>query len=367
MFFAIITLITALSMAITAAWFAIAGIMAIFAGMPIYALIMGIVVEAGKVVGVTWVYRNWLEKTKLKLIMIPLVIIAMLLTSMGIFGLLSKAHLEQTAPVLNNSAKIERLDQRITREHTEIADATLIIAQLDETIQVLVDAKIISHPTRGSRVVRINQQPQRDQLKEIIDNSFDSIDEYEDEKLTLNQQLNELELEVGPIKYLAALVYEDPQNRLDEAVRTVIIAFIFVFDPMAILLLMAANFSFMQLGRKSFFASDEPDDTTDPGGGLINLIDVESDEPVVVKKIVDPVQTKADNLDRAWLKEFPAKDKDVDGKTLVKAIKRLRNRDRTRDEEDLLKRLRKLATARNIPWDVAKRASVSTRNSLLQN
>ena len=153
MFFAIVTLVTALSMAAVAAWFAIAGIMAIFAGMPIFALIMGVVVEAGKVVGVTWVYRNWLEKTKLKLIMIPLIIVAMLLTSMGIFGLLSKAHIEQTAPVTNNSAKIERLDLRIGRERAEIADAELIIAQLDETIQVLVDAKKISHPIEGSRVV----------------------------------------------------------------------------------------------------------------------------------------------------------------------------------------------------------------------
>ena len=76
--------------------------------------------------------------------MIPFVIVMMLLTSMGIFGLLSKAHLEQTAPVTNNSAKIERLDQRITRERTEIADAETEINQLDETLQVLIVANIIS-------------------------------------------------------------------------------------------------------------------------------------------------------------------------------------------------------------------------------
>ncbi len=262
MFFAITTLITALAMATIAAWFAIAGIMAIFAGMPMFAMIMGIVVEAGKIVGVTWIYRNWLEKTKLKFVMIPVVVVAMLLTSMGIFGLLSKAHLEQTAPVSSNAAKIERLDQRIARENSEIADAELIIEQLDDTIRVLVDARKISHPTEGSRVVRINQQPQRDQLKQIIDNSFDSIDGYEDAKLALNQELNELELEVGPVKYLAALIYEEPGNNIDEAVRIVIIAFIFVFDPMAILLLMAANFSIMQVRGHGVFPVD-PDDSDD--------------------------------------------------------------------------------------------------------
>ena len=219
--------------------------MAIFAGLPIYAMIMGIAIEGGKVVGVTWIYRHWAEKTKLKFVMIPFVIIMMLLTSMGIFGLLSKAHLEQTAPVTNNTAQIERLDQRIARERTEIADAELIIDQLDATVQVLVDARKISHPTEGSRVVRINQQPQRDQLKAIIDSSFDAIDGYEDTKLSLNQELNELELEVGPVKYIAAIIYEEPESQIDEAVRIVIIAFIFVFDPMAILLLMAGNYTLM--------------------------------------------------------------------------------------------------------------------------
>lgn len=240
-----ITLLTGLSLSIVAAVFAIVGIMSIFAGLPIYAMIMGIVIEAGKIVGVTWIYRHWAEKTKLKFAMIPVVIVAMLLTSMGIFGLLSRAHLEQTAPVSNNTAKIERLDQRIARERTEIADAENIIGQLDQTIQVLVDVKKISHLIEGSRVVRIKQQPQRDQLKKIINESMDSIDEYEDEKLSLNQELNDLELEVGPVKYIAAIIYEESENRLDEAVRIVIIAFIFVFDPMAILLLMAGNYTLM--------------------------------------------------------------------------------------------------------------------------
>jgi hypothetical protein len=234
---------------VVAAVFAIFGIVALFAGLPIFAAIMGIVIELGKVVGVVWVYRNWDEKTKLKFVMIPFVLMMMVLTSGGIFGLLSKAHLEQTAPVTNNTAKIERLDQRITRERTEIADAELIIDQLDDTVRVLVDARKISHPTEGSKIVRINQQPQRDQLKGIINESMDSIDGYEDEKLVLNQELNELELELGPVKYIAAIIYEEPADQIDEAVRMVIMAFIFVFDPMAILLLMAGNYTLM--GRVS--------------------------------------------------------------------------------------------------------------------
>ena len=95
MFSAILTLITALAMAVTAAAFAIFGIMAVFAGAPIAALIMGCVIELGNIVGVSWVYRHWKERTSIKFFMLPAVLVAMLLTSMGIFGFLSKAHLEQ--------------------------------------------------------------------------------------------------------------------------------------------------------------------------------------------------------------------------------------------------------------------------------
>ncbi len=296
--FGIITLLTGLALSIVAAWFAIEGIMAIFAGLPMYAMIMGIVVEAGKIVGITWIYRHWSEKTKLKFVMIPVVVVAMLLTSMGIFGLLSKAHLEQTAPVSNNTSQIERLDLRIAREESEIADAELIIAQLDETIQVLVDVKKISHPTEGSRVVRINQQPQRDQLKGIIDSSMDSIDEYEDEKLTLNQELNQLELEVGPVKYLAAIIYEEPQNNLDEAVRIVIIAFIFVFDPMAILLLMAGNYTLMgRIGANPVVKRDDLEDT--PGKELIDLIEDESGGNVTAEELQAILSVDPDVIEKA--------------------------------------------------------------------
>ncbi len=296
--FGIITLLTGLALSIVAAWFAIEGIMAIFAGLPIYAMIMGIVVEAGKIVGITWIYRHWTEKTSLKFVMIPVVVVAMLLTSMGIFGLLSKAHLEQTAPVSNNTSQIERLDLRIVREQTEIADAELIIAQLDDTIRVLVDARKISHPTEGSRVVRINQQPQRDQLKQIIDSSMDSIDEYEDTKLTLNQELNQLELEVGPVKYLAAIIYEEPESQLDEAVRIVIIAFIFVFDPMAILLLMAGNYTLMgRIGAKPVVKENDPEDT--PGRELIDLIEDESGEKITAEELQAILSVDPDVVEKA--------------------------------------------------------------------
>ena len=267
--FGYLTLFSALSLATTAAWFAIAGIMAIFSGNPYPALVMGAVIELGKVVGVSWVYRNWDTKTSLKYPLLVGVFVAMLLTSMGIFGFLSKAHIEQNAEVGDNTLQIERLDSRISREQdkigreqTKIDNAEAVIAQLDETIATLIEFDKISDPENGARAVRERQKPERDELSAIIDEAQDNIDKYEDDiaefqdsRLVLGQELQALELEVGPVKYIAELVYENPETSLEDAVRLVIIMFIFVFDPMAILLLMAANHTLMR--HQHLFDDDE--------------------------------------------------------------------------------------------------------------
>lgn len=259
MFFAVLTLFTALAMAGTAATFAIMGIMAIFAGLPYHALIMGIVIELGKIVGVSWLYRNWASPTKIKFAMLPLVLVAMLLTSMGIFGLLSKAHLEQTASVSNNTTVIERLDQQIGRAELDIDRAESALSQLDASIDEYIERGFV---TRGLEA-RQGQQTERDSLQQIITENQEKINQLEDQRLELRQQLQVVELEVGPIKYIAELVYGPGEDRLEEAVRWVIIAFIFVFDPMAILLLMAANFTLMQRGIH-LEAKYQPEDTSAP-------------------------------------------------------------------------------------------------------
>jgi hypothetical protein len=255
MFLGIITLITALLMASTAAWFAIVGIMAIFAGAPIAALIMGAVIELGKVVGVSWLYRNWKEKTSLKGGVI-LVGVAMLLTSMGIFGFLSKAHLEQTVPAGANVAQIERIELRVEREKKRIEDAQKVTEQLDGTVQALIDSKRIRGDS-GAKAVRESQQVQRDELSRVINDAEDQIANLEDQKMVLTSEKQKLALEIGPVKYIAGFFYDDVESNMDVVVRWVILAFIFVFDPMAIWLLMAANYTF--LNRKKKVVDQTPD------------------------------------------------------------------------------------------------------------
>jgi multisubunit Na+/H+ antiporter MnhG subunit len=282
MFLAIITLLTALSMATVAAVFAIYGIIAIFAGMPQFALIMGAVVELGKVVGISWLYRNWNEPTKIKYAMTPLVLVAMMLTSMGIFGLLSKAHLEQTSPVANNEIQIERLDQQIFREQRAITDSETVIAQLDQTVQTLINFDRI-RGADGALAVRESQAEQRELLRQAVTTAQTEMDRLEDQKLELTQQLKAIELEVGPVKYLAELVYGDGADRTEEAVRWVIIAFIFVFDPMAILLLMAANYTLASRKKDKEATKELPKET---------LISETINESTPHTSVIEPTQTE---------------------------------------------------------------------------
>ena len=273
--FGYLTLFSALSLATTAAWFAIAGIMAIFSGNPYPALVMGAVIELGKVVGVSWVYRNWDTKTKLKYPLLIGVIVAMLLTSMGIFGFLSKAHIEQNAEVGDNTLQIERLDSRIgreqdkiSREQTKIDNAEAVIAQLDETIATLIEFDKISDPENGARAVRERQKPERDELSAIITEAQNNIDSYEDriaefqdERLVLGQELQALELEVGPVKYIAEIIYTDAENNLEDAVRIVIIMFIFDFSCQFIQPTLHNKFS---LRRHQHLFDDEETEPTPP-------------------------------------------------------------------------------------------------------
>ena len=246
----VITLIGALAMAGVAAWFAIVGIVAFFSGLPLAAMIMGIVIEIGKLLGISWVYRNWDNPTKLKYVALPFIFMMMVLTSAGIFGFLSKAHLEQNVTISQTQFQSDLLDQRINSQTRKINDTNIKIQQLNSIIDTLVEFDKISGPN-GARKVLENQQESRSYYTSIIEESQEIIDKLRDEKIIVDQSLNEKQIKLGPIKYVAALIYDDPEEKIEEASRVLIMLFIFVFDPMAILLLMMANYSLMNKQKKN--------------------------------------------------------------------------------------------------------------------
>lgn len=247
MIFAILTLLSALSLAATAGWFSIVGFMAIYAGAPIPALIMGAVTEAAKLVTVSWIYRNWeYSDWKLKLPLIYFTIALMTATSIGVFGFLSKAHLEQGSGTIDNSAKIEQLNYQINREKSLIADNEKVIGQLDATVNSFLG----KDRTDRSLTVRKSQAPQRKQLRDENDAAQKRIDTLSAEKFTLESEVRKMQLEVGPIRYIAELFYgveENATKNIEAAVRIFTLLIVSTLDPLAVILLIAANHTLMRL------------------------------------------------------------------------------------------------------------------------
>ena len=244
MFLGLITLIVGLAISGVAAWFSVVGLMAIFAAATLPIAIMGGVLEVGKLLTASWLYQNWTTAPKtLKSYLVGSVIVLMLITSMGIFGFLSKAHIDQTILGDDNILKIELLNTQIERHQRRVNDAEKVIAQLDASIETLIEYDRIRGP-EGAIAMREGQRVERKSLTGIVFEASDRINDIRTKRKDLSKEKLKYEADVGPIKYIAELFVKNSKEILDDAVRWVIISIIFVFDPLAILLIVAANISF---------------------------------------------------------------------------------------------------------------------------
>ena len=238
---ALLTLLTALAISAVAAYYSIIGLIAIFSAAAIPIAVMGVVLETGKLVTASWLYQNWKRVPKLlKTYLISAVVVLMFITSMGIFGFLSKAHIEQTTVNSDNTLQIELIDSKIKRERDAIKRAENTLLQLDSALEKYVELGAV---TKGLNA-RKEQETERNELNATIDESTTTIAELTQKKSELNADRIAIEAEVGPIKYIAELIYgESSSGVLEDAVRGVILVIVFVFDPLAVLLLVAANMS----------------------------------------------------------------------------------------------------------------------------
>ena len=245
----ILTFITSLAIAAVAAWYSIIGLTTIFSAAVIPIIIMGVVLEIGKLVAAAWVYQNWKETNiLLKSYLVSAIVVLMLITSMGIYGFLSKSHIDAGINTTEISVKLERLDNRIDSEQRQIDRAEKTLKQLDDRLEKMNEGWFI---TRGIQQ-REKEQEERQQLNNIIKKSESEIDKLLDKKSEYQLEVKNFEVEVGPIKYIAALVYGDEaKNYLDNTVRYVILLLIFVFDPLAVLLLISANMSYRRYLEKN--------------------------------------------------------------------------------------------------------------------
>jgi len=259
MWFNYLVLLTALTISGVAAYYSIIGLTAIFAAAFWPIVIMGSVLEAGKLVTSVWLKKYWDQANwQLKTYLTSAVIILMLVTSMGIFGFLSKAHMDQGVPTGDITAQVNLFDEKIKTQRDNIESNRKALAQMDATVDQTIGRSTTEQGAANAANLRRSQQRERGALQNEIAVAQKAIAKLNEERAPIASQLRKVEAEVGPIKYIAALVYGDnpDQNLLEKAVRWVIIILVLVFDPLAIALILAANSSMRWVNEKP-----KPDDS----------------------------------------------------------------------------------------------------------
>ena len=246
MLLALITLICAISISVVAAGYSIIGLATLFAGAKVAIIAMGTVLEVGKLVAASWLYRNWnsnLLPRSIKWYLTTSVLVLVFVTSMGIFGFLSKSHLDQVRHTTNYLVQASLIDKQIIQQEIIITRNEKVLNQLDEVMDVYIKRENVSRGLKERR----KQKEEREFLNTEIRVAMETIAALTLEKSNIELEQLKVEADVGPLKYIAELIYGDKAvEYFDKAVRIIIIVLIFVFDPLAVLLLIAANISFKQ-------------------------------------------------------------------------------------------------------------------------
>lgn len=235
---------TAMALSSVAEYYSIMGLTAIFSGAVSSIIVMGVTLGVAKVVLTSWLYRNWKETPRLlKSYFVVAIFILMSLTSMGIFGYLSKAHLDQGIVSGDAVAQVAILDEKINLEKENINAARKTLSQLDSQVEAALSRSTDAAGATNSSSIRRSQSKERGRLVDEISASQRTIAKLNEERAPKASELRKVEAEVGPIKYIAALIYDDSasQDTLEKAVRAIILLIVTVFDPLAVLMFVAYN------------------------------------------------------------------------------------------------------------------------------
>ena len=291
MIFGFSILATAILLSCVAAYYSVAGLTAIFSAATIPVIIMGGSLELGKIVATVWLHNNWKRAGFLfKAYLVPAVAFLMLLTSMGIFGYLSKAHSDQSLVSGDAVAKVAIYDEKIKISRENIESDRRALKQLDEAVDQVMGRSADEKGADKAVAIRRSQGKERARLIADIETEQKKITSLNEERAPLAAEFRKVESEVGPIKYIAALVYGDnpDSNVLERAVRLVIIMIVLVFDPLALTLILAANkqFEWARQGTGGF-VHDEP--KYEPDDGPITEDQIEQIKASVPEPPDDPI------------------------------------------------------------------------------
>jgi len=240
----ILMFVVALCLSTIAAYYSIVGLTAIFAAAVVPIIVMGSILEIAKLTVTVWLHDNWVRcKWLMKSYLSVAVIILMLITSMGIFGFLSKAHMDQSLVSGDVQAKIAIYDEKIRISKENIDANRRALKQMDEAVDQIMGRSTTETGAERSVQIRRQQGPERKRLIAEIEAEQKKISTLNEERAPIAAEVRKVEAEVGPIKYIAALIYDEAQDTstLERAVRWVIILLVVVFDPLAVMMLLAAS------------------------------------------------------------------------------------------------------------------------------
>jgi uncharacterized phage infection (PIP) family protein YhgE len=237
--------VCAMALSATAAYYSIVGLAMIFSGAYVAVIIMAAILEVSKLVITSWLYQKWNEaSTWLRSYLTASVVVLMMITSLGIFGFLSKAHVDQGLQNGEVTLRIEQLDRQIGSINELVTRYRTQLEQLDRSINIQLDRNLAAQ----ALAARNRQTAERDQIRQKLDTEQSRIVDLQQQRSQLQQQMNVLDSKIGPIRYVAELFVSDGHVNTEDTVRWMIIVLVLVFDPLAVLMLIAAN---MSLGRST--------------------------------------------------------------------------------------------------------------------
>jgi len=243
MIFGILTILIAVIISAVSAYYSILGLTAIFAAAVLPVVVMGMALEAGKVMTAVWLHKNWNRaELQYKLYLIPAIGFLMILTSMGVFGFLSKAHLDQTLVSGDVQSRIAIYDEKIKTAKENIESDRRQLKQLDEAVDQVMARSSDEKGADKANAIRKSQSRDRVALARDIEANQKIVVRLSDEAAPIRAEVRKVEAEVGPIKYIAAMLYGDQganTDTLESAVRWVIVLIVSVFDPLALVLIIA--------------------------------------------------------------------------------------------------------------------------------
>ena len=246
MILAWLLLLTGLTISAVAIYYSVVGLAAIFSAAVIPIIVMGSALEVAKLVCASWLKANWTQAPRLmKIYMTTAVIVLMLITSMGIFGFLSKAHSDQSLVSGDVLAKISVYDEKIKTAKENIDANRKALKQMDESVDQVMGRSQDEKGADKAVALRRGQAKERTRLLSEITAEQKVIAQLSEERAPIAAEVRKVEAEVGPLKYIAAFVYgATDESVLERAVTWVIITIIVVFDPLAVIMLLAAQMTF---------------------------------------------------------------------------------------------------------------------------